>query len=154
MIYQPGGASGIGLATAKLLSSRGATICIADIDPAALTAAESHFIGLDASFMVTKLDVSKRPEVDTWIDSIIQEFGKLDGAVNSAGVIGKHHGITEITELEDEEWHRIISVNLTGLMYCLRAELRKISEGGSIVNLSSIQGVMGTQSLSERGYSY
>lgn len=56
---------------------------------------------------------------------------------------GKAHGMTKITELEDEEWHRIIGINLTGLMYCLRAELHKISDGGSIVNISSIQGVMG-----------
>ncbi len=56
---------------------------------------------------------------------------------------GEAHGLTKITELEDEEWNRIIGVNLTGLMYCLRAELRKISDHGSIVNISSIQGVMG-----------
>lgn len=56
---------------------------------------------------------------------------------------GKAHGMTKITDLEDDEWHRIIGINLTGLMYCLRAELRMISDGGSIVNISSIQGVMG-----------
>ncbi|TVY68651.1 3-oxoacyl-[acyl-carrier-protein] reductase FabG [Lachnellula suecica] len=139
-----GGASGIGLATANLVSSRGGTVCIADIDPNAIAAAESHFTTLKVPFLVTKVNVAKRSEVDAWIDSIIAKFGKLDGAVNSAGVIGKFHGITPITELEDEEWDRIISVNLTGLMYSLRAELRKISEGGSIVNISSIQGVMGS----------
>jgi len=138
-----GGASGIGLATANLISSRGATVCLADIDPASISAAESHFTARKVPFSVTQVDVSKRPEVDAWVDGIVKRFGKLDGAVNSAGVIGKHHGITTITELEDDEWHRIISVNLTGMMYSLRAELRKISEGGSIVNLSSIQGVMG-----------
>lgn len=138
-----GGSSGIGLATAKLLSSRGATVCIADISQASLATAESHLATLKVPFSVTQVDVSKRPEVDAWIDEIVSKFGKLDGAVNCAGVIGKHHGITKITELEDDEWHRIISVNLTGMMYCLRAELRKISDGGSIVNISSIQGVMG-----------
>jgi NAD(P)-dependent dehydrogenase (short-subunit alcohol dehydrogenase family) len=56
-----------------------------------LAAAESYFTDLKAPFLVTKLDVSKRPEVDAWIDSIVEKFGRLDGAVNSAGVIGKHH---------------------------------------------------------------
>jgi NAD(P)-dependent dehydrogenase (short-subunit alcohol dehydrogenase family) len=55
--------------------------------------------------------------------------------------------MTKLTELEDEEWHRIIGINLTGLMFCLRAELKKISDGGSIVNISSIQGVMGLFSI-------
>jgi NAD(P)-dependent dehydrogenase (short-subunit alcohol dehydrogenase family) len=138
-----GGASGIGLATAKLISSRGAIVCISDIDPSALAGAVSHFTPLNVPFTVTRVDVSKRAEVDDWIKSVVEKYGRLDGAVNGAGVIGKYHGITKLADVEDEEWDRIMAVNLTGLMYCLRAELRKISNHGSIVNVSSIQGVMG-----------
>ncbi|RDL40677.1 putative 3-oxoacyl-[acyl-carrier-protein] reductase [Venustampulla echinocandica] len=138
-----GGASGIGLATAQLAASRGAIVCIGDVDPAALQSTTAHLTALLATFTVTKLDVSKRSEVDGWIDTIVEKYGRLDGAVNCAGIVGKHHGIRAIAELEDEEWNKIIAVNLTGMMYCLRAELRKISEGGSIVNITSIQGVMG-----------
>ncbi|KAI2619114.1 3-oxoacyl-reductase [Hypomontagnella submonticulosa] len=138
-----GGASGIGLATAQILSRRGGIVCIADIDPNTMSQAEEYFTSQKASFTVTKVDVSKRDEVDSWIDGIVQKYGRLDGAANVAGIIGKHHGIREVVDLDDDEWNKIIAVNLTGAMYCLRAELRKIVDGGSIVNVSSIHGLQG-----------
>ncbi|KAI2463985.1 NAD(P)-binding protein [Annulohypoxylon bovei var. microspora] len=138
-----GGASGIGFATAQILSKRGGIVCVADVDPIAMTKAEEYFINLKAPFIVTKVDISKRDEVESWIDSIVQKYGRLDGAANVAGIIGKHHGIREVADLDDDEWHKIIAVNLTGTMYCLRAELRKIVDGGSIVNVSSIHGLQG-----------
>lgn len=138
-----GGASGIGLGTAKVLSQRGATVCIADVDPAAMKTTEDYFSAQNVPFMISRVDVSKRPEVDAWIDLIIQEHGRLDGAANVAGVIGKVHGITAVDEMEDGEWDKIIAVNLTGTMYCMRAQLRNIADGGSIVNVTSIHGLKG-----------
>ncbi|KAI1811351.1 short-chain dehydrogenase [Poronia punctata] len=138
-----GGASGIGFATAKILSSRGATVCIADVDPEAMKQAEDYFGPLNVQYTITKVDISKREEVDSWIGGIVDKFGRLDGAANVAGVIGKHHGVREVKDLDDDEWNRIIAVNLTGTMYCMRAELQKISDGGSIVNVSSVHGLKG-----------
>lgn len=142
-----GGASGIGLGTAKVLSERGATVCIADVDTTAMKEAETYFSSQDVPFMISRVDISKRVEVDDWIDSIVKEQGRLDGAANVAGVIGKVHGITPVRDMDDDQWDRIIAVNLTGTMYCMRAQLRNIVDGGSIVNVTSIHGLKGVCSI-------
>lgn len=112
-----GGASGIGFATAQIVSKRGATVCIADVDPDAMKRAESYFQPLNVPFSITRVDISKREEVESWINGIVEQFGRLDGAANVAGIIGKHHGIREVKDLDDDEWNRIIAVNLTGTMF-------------------------------------
>lgn len=139
-----GGASGIGLATAKVLSARGGTVCISDVDANALQAAEAHFKEKDVPFATARVDVSKRDQVENWIAGIVEKFGRLDGAANVAGVIGKDHGVKPVAELDDDQWNNIIAVNLTGCMNCLRAELNHIANGGSIVNVASIHGTTGT----------
>lgn len=140
-----GGCSGIAFGTAKLLSRRGGTVCLGDVDPAAMKAAEDYFSSRYVPYMINKVDVSNRREVDDWIDSIVRKYGRLYGACNAAGVIGKYHGISTVAELRDDEWDKIIGVNLTGMMYCLRAQLRNIVDGGSIVNVASIHGLKGKQ---------
>lgn len=139
-----GGASGIGLATAQILHARGASVGIGDIDPAALeTAAKTFPQDTSDRVLLSELDVSKRSSVESWISSIVSKFGRLDGAANCAGVIGKHHGTRKLEDLEDEQWDLIIGVNLTGMMYCMRAELAAIKGPGSVVCVSSVQGSIG-----------
>ena len=139
-----GGASGIGLATAQILHARGASIAIADVDQAALDDAERLLQpkGEDR-LMLTQLDVTKRASVDSWIASVVEKYGKLDGAANCAGVIGKHHGTRNLEDIEDDQWDLIMNVNLTGMFYCMRAELKAIKGPGSIVCISSVQGTLG-----------
>jgi NAD(P)-dependent dehydrogenase (short-subunit alcohol dehydrogenase family) len=138
-----GGASGIGLATAKVVSQRGGTVCIADVDADAIKAADAYFGALGVRYSVAKVDITQRGQVDSWIDGIVRDHGRLDGAANVAGIIGKIHGKLSVADMDDDEWNKIMAVNLTGTMYCLRAELRHIEERGSIVNVSSIHGLKG-----------
>lgn len=136
-----GGASGIGLATAKILSEKGAIVSIADRDPKALEETRAYFAEKGVPFSIKNVDVSVREQVETWISGIVQEHGKLDGAANIAGVIAQ--GENSIKDLQDDEWFRIIGINLTGCMYCLRAELNHIVDGGAIVNMASIHSIRG-----------
>ena len=139
-----GAASGIGLATAKLLASRGATLSLADLQEVPLSSTVEHIrTTYKTPVHSFVLDVRKYKDVDAWVTEIIQTFGRLDGAANLAGVIGKSIGISGIADTDEDEWDFIIAVNLTGVMHCMRAQMKVIAEGGSIVNASSIAGLTG-----------
>lgn len=152
-VYVVTGPSGIGLAVAKQLLSLGAKLSIADISETTLNAAVDILFSQNPSsdksnVMATVLDISSSSAVKDWIAATVKHFGRLDGAANMAGTISKNHGIGKFVDLEDDEWDMLVRVNLSGMMYCLRAELRAIMdtapEGkGSIVNASSIQGLRG-----------
>lgn len=120
----------MGLATAKLLASRGALISLADINEdalktavASLTASERHIYHV--------VDVRSGDKVNAWIDATLQKFGSLDGAVNMAGIIAKAKPVTEVT---DDEWDASFAVNTKGIFNCLRAQLKAMSTNGSIVS--------------------
>jgi NAD(P)-dependent dehydrogenase (short-subunit alcohol dehydrogenase family) len=142
-VYAITGVSGIGLSVAKQLHARGALLSLADLNHNALDAAFKELGSSPENVKTSLVDISKADSVHVWIAATVAKFGRLDGAANMAGVIGKHHGIRKITEQDDDEWDLIMRVNLTGLMYCLRAQLRNMSAGGSIVNAASVQGTMG-----------
>ena len=111
-----GGASGIGLETAKLLSSRGAKVSIADVQDEPLQEAANALRSTGGEVFTYKLDVRDRKQVDGWIDATQKHFGRLDAAANCAGVTGRSIGVKTADELEDDDWQFVIDVNLTGLM--------------------------------------
>lgn len=120
----------MGLATAKLLASRGARISLADINENAVKMASESLLSTHQHIW-TKVDVRDSASVDAWIDQTINELGRIDGAVNMAGIISPARPITEQT---DEDFAFSLDVNAQGVFRCLRAQLRQMNEGGSIVS--------------------
>ncbi|KXJ86078.1 hypothetical protein Micbo1qcDRAFT_219962 [Microdochium bolleyi] len=142
-----GGASGIGLGTARILLSRGASVSIADISPSSIAAAQaaltSEFPAAAAAnkILAVVCDVGNPASVRDWIAQTVSRFGRLDGAANVAATQGRTGTYdSRIANVEHADWDQIIRVNLTGVMYCVQEQLRAIQqhgEGGSIVNVSS-----------------
>jgi NAD(P)-dependent dehydrogenase (short-subunit alcohol dehydrogenase family) len=127
-----GGASGIGAATVALLQARGATVVAADLHPAK---------------DVEALDVTDERAVDDVVTSIVQRHGRLDLAANVAGTPGVY---AEVADATTDDWRATMAVNLDGLFFCLRAELRAMRAAGrgAVVNVASSAGRMGVPGLS------
>jgi NAD(P)-dependent dehydrogenase (short-subunit alcohol dehydrogenase family) len=145
VIAVTGAASGIGLVTARYLAQRGASLSLADIQENELLEAEASIKSLlspNARILTNIVDIQNNSQVEEWIQKTMTEFRKLDGAANLAGVFIEP--ATGIKGLNDKLWDFILGVNLTGMMYCLRAQMKVISKGGSIVTASSVAGLVGS----------
>ena len=137
-----GAASGIGLATAHLLASRGASISIADIrrEPLEAAVAGIRESNPDVQIYAKAVDVKSGQEVGDWLDETIQHLGPLNGAAHLAGVMSVGKPIVDTT---DEDWDLTIEVNLKGLFNCIRAELQRMDKDASIVSAASVAGLRG-----------
>jgi NAD(P)-dependent dehydrogenase (short-subunit alcohol dehydrogenase family) len=138
-----GGASGMGLESAKLLASKGAKVSLADVQEEPLFKAVEEIKSNGGTAMGCVVDVRNRAQVEEWIQKTVDAFGKLDGAANLAGVIGKHINITPLEQIDDDDWDFVVGVNQKGLLNCLRAQIPHFNDGGSIVNAASVAGIIG-----------
>ena len=138
-----GGGSGIGREAALLFAARGARVVVADLatEGGEETASSIREGGGEAVFVRT--DVTRADEVAAMVDAAASSFGGLDCAINSAGTATFVR--TRTHEFSEEEWRRVIDVNLTGVWLCMKEEIARMLEGGrggAIVNLSSIYGLV------------
>lgn len=143
-----GGASGIGFATAKLLLDEGARIAIADRDQSRSNSAVEA-LGRNACFF--QLDVTREDEWVAVTDAVAGEFGRIDIVVNNAGVVLFKD--VETTRLE--EWRELMAVNLDGVFLGCKHAIRVMKDrgGGSIINMSSVAGLIGHSGLAAYGAS-
>lgn len=137
-----GGSSGIGEACVRTFAGMGAKVVVADVDEAGgeRVADEVRQAGGESRFL--RVDVSDPAAVERMVSDTVVTFGRLDIAVNNAGIGGELHPTGEYTI---EGWQRVIDVNLSGVFYCMRFEIpRMVAQGGGvIVNMASILGAVG-----------
>lgn len=137
-----GGATGIGRATSIALAKSGVTVIVGDINEAEAmnTIALIEKDGGKAHFKT--LNVGDKKEVNDVVESIYAEYGRLDHAVNNAGIGGAQ---APMHELDIESWNHMLAINLTGVFLCLQAELKVMLQmgSGSIVNVASLAGLYG-----------
>ena len=134
-----GGASGIGLASAKRLAAEGAYVVVADLDP---DSGETAAKEVGGSFV--PVDVAEAAQVDALFDSVAADHGSVDIAFNNAGISPPEDDLIEVTELD--AWDRVQRVNLTSVYLCCKAALRHmVPQGtGAIINTASFVAVMGS----------
>ncbi|EXJ81385.1 hypothetical protein A1O3_07676 [Capronia epimyces CBS 606.96] len=146
-----GGASGMGLATGRqLAAAKARAVAIGDYNDQAFDEARKQLKAAnpDVEVLTTKLNVADPAQVDAWIEEIVAKFGALDGAVNAAGVaqpVGARQSPTLLAET-NEEWNRVIGVNLAGVFYSNRAQIKAMTSlekrDRSIVNISSMASLL------------
>lgn len=137
-----GAASGIGKATAELFAKEGANVVVSDVNEIAAKVVAEDIVSNGGKAVFIKTDVSKPEEMEKLVEFAVKTYGKLDIAVNNAGIGGE---INPIADMSIEGWHRVIGVNLNSLFYGLKYQIQAMLKGGggSIVNVSSILGSVG-----------
>lgn len=142
VVIVTGGSLGIGRETCLLLAKENAKVAVTDIldREGEKLVEEIHRAGGVAKYW--HLDVSDENEVEKVYGEVAKEFGKLDATINNAGIAGVNKPTHELTE---EEWDAVMNINVKGVFFCTKHAIPHMQKagGGSIVNLSSIYGIIG-----------
>lgn len=141
-----GGGSGIGRATALTFAREGAKVVVADVvvDGGEETVRLLKAAGGEAIFV--KADMAKAAEVEAMVQKAVATYGRLDCAHNNAGIEG---ATGRTADYREEDWNRVISINLTGVWLCMKYEISQMLKQGSgaIVNTASDAGLLGVPQM-------
>ncbi len=146
-----GAAAGMGKAITQLFLKNGATVIAVDLNEDALDEFYREIKEKDSKEMANHFipfvgDISKQEVNEAMIEKAVNATGQIDVLVNNAGVAGHSEPITETT---NEDWNRIMDINLNGPMYAIRAAVNKMlkqKNGGNIVTIASVAGIKGCRS--------
>jgi meso-butanediol dehydrogenase/(S,S)-butanediol dehydrogenase/diacetyl reductase len=143
--YVTGGGHGIGRGIALTLAREGSHVLVADIDAAAARAVAGEVSALGVEGHAMTMDVARWDDAQRLRSTIEEKFGRLDIAVNSAGVVG----VQRVEDMSEAEWDRIMNINAKGTFLCCQAALPLLRRNGAgtIVNISSVSGKDGYPGL-------
>lgn len=139
-----GAAMGLGLAAAKELASKGASLTLVDFNEKALDAASEEISKLSSTVKIIRVvaDVSKEEAVKNYVEATLKAFGRIDGLYNNAGIEGRQAGMTEY---DVNVFKKVIDINLMGVYYGMRYVIPVMQKQnyGRIVNVASVGGIRG-----------
>lgn len=143
VILITGATSGLGATAAVSLAGKGAKVAITGRREEQGQAVVAQMQAAGGEGLFIKADVTVRADVEAMVARTVDRFGRLDGAVNNAGITGGM--FKPLADYSDEDWHSVIDTNLTGVFLSMRAQIPAMlaSGGGSIVNISSMYGLGG-----------
>lgn len=131
--------SGVGVATARLFAEHGAKILIVDIDESAAKTTEELITADGGESSVFIADVARESGCRELVGAAVERYGKLDILMNNVGIIGRG----SVVELEEDSWQRVLDVNLKSMAFISKYAVPAMIEsgGGSIINMSSVDGI-------------
>ena len=137
-----GAASGIGKAAAELFARLGANVVISDIQEEEGKSTTERIIAAGGKASFFKTDVAKPEEMEALVNFAVKTYGKLDVAVNNAGIGGE---LNPVADMSIEGWQKVIGINLNSLFYGMKYQIQAMLKNGSgsVVNISSILGSVG-----------
>ena len=138
-----GGGSGIGRAVSLAFAAEGAKVVVADVMAPGGEETVEMVRNAHGEAIFVKTDVSRADEVQAMVERTMQAFGRLDCAANNAGISPAPISVSKCPE---EDWDRVININLKGVFLCMKFEIPRMlkgGEGGSIVNTASMVGLVG-----------
>ena len=141
-----GGGSGIGRAASMAYAHEGARVVVADVNVEGGEETVQQIKEAGGEAILVHADVSKPQDTEAMVAQAVEAFGSLDCAFNNAGISGGRDRLLTADYLEDD-WDRVISINLKGVWLCMKAEIPQMLKqgGGAIVNTASIAGLTGLQ---------
>lgn len=141
-----GAGLGIGRAVALMYAQEGANVMVSDIDEAAASETVRLIEAAGGRALFRLSDASNSEDQVMLVQDTVREFGRLDVACNNAGISGDFLQTVEVT---DDQWLKVIGLNLSGVFYGCRAQIKAMlnTGGGAIVNMSSILGAVGHPEL-------